>query len=188
MRKRSLPRRTRASTVSCNLPPRHGSSDKLPAAISKHKHVLSDRSATPPDVVERSPPASSPDLMPTTLPRQSHHNPHSSNISHHYSTLDSVPHRSSRLRTEADYHTPPTASHRRQATLRQRNSGSHDNLLFSSLTRNMNRADYDSSISLLASAGPPPDIAPHATRGRVTGTSTPPDITSSPNNTWQAML
>lgn len=109
---------------------------------------------------------SPPDVLGGSPPRQS------PTTHRHASTLDSRPRRS-RARTEVvnPYHTPPRSAAR----------PSQSGLLYSSLTRNID-------IELLARAGPPPDIAPQPPRNRITGTSTPPDITSSPSNTWQAML
>ena len=188
VRKRSLPRRSRASTLGAQHTSTPDNDKLLASATLKHKIAAEpNTSPSPPDVLEGSPPTSEPDLMPTTIPRQSQRR--------HFSTLDSVPqrNRSSRLRTQANnpYHTPPRRVQRhanRQNAFD--NPGSQDNLVYSSLTRRNMNVDYDSSISLLASAGPPPDIAPypHPSHTRVTGTATPPDITSSPSNTWHAML
>ncbi|XP_067941672.1 BTB/POZ domain-containing protein 7-like [Watersipora subatra] len=117
----------------------------------------------PPDVLEGSPPNSDSLTSPPSCRRQA-------------ATLDSR-YRRSRKRNEDinPYYTPP------RAFLGQRQRSISQPEQFCSLHRNIN-IDH-----LLASAGPPPDIAQQPAR-RTVGTSLPPDITASPNNTWQAML
>lgn len=166
----------------------HAENNDLPELLSQHLQVNNHTSVTqssidllpkPPDVLADSPPNRSqtlqePDLMTSSVelsPRQ-------------VATLDSRPHRLARQHRSQSagvnpYHTPPRGSYQSN---RQQSS-----LLYSSLTRNMANANQGSAAGTLERPGPPPDIAPQPPR-RLTGTSTPPDVTSSPNNTWQAML
>lgn len=154
-----------STTTTTQSLPRH---DRTLPEIAKHDSIQAESNLQP-DVLEGSPPTGNLDLMPST-----------SNTRRHAVTLDSRYRRRSHSRTQPTnpYHTPP-----RSALGQRHRSASHgvDSLLYSSLTRNLS-IEYP-----LASAGPPPDIAPESVR-RTTGTATPPDITSSPTNTWQAML
>ena len=169
---------------------------QLPELIDHHMRK-SARSDSPPDIIDGSPPGDHLlDNGSTLWTRQ-------------VSTLDSR-HTSRPHRNENPYYTPPRGLTQRGSTYHDSLSrggaisryetpidfstrypyDSTSNLLYSSLTRRMAMVSMDTSggeTPTLATPGPPPDMVPQPPR-RITGTATPPDITASPNNTWQAML
>lgn len=171
----------------------NNSNKELPEILSQHvivSETVRNTTPTPPDVLADSQllPSAEPDVM-------SRSQSSFRSLTHRQVvTLDSRPRsRSNRFnRSPAGdsnpYDTQPRASSRRYSTSGRPADHRHS-LLYSSLTRNLSTAsgEVSASIQPVERAGPPPDIAAQPPR-RLTGTSTPPDVTSSPNNTWQAML